>query len=499
MIYPYIYAFLFGSLLPLGYAPFYWIPLIYLGLIGFYCLIYQTPPKLAFYLGFVFGLGYFGVGVSWVYVSIHDYGGNSLWLSSLITLAFIMVLSLFPAFMAFFLQWLTPIRPSLRSIATIASAWTLFEWLRSFIFTGFPWLLLGYSQTDTLLKNFASMIGVYGLSFTILFCGGLTVLTILYMRKKTLLSLLYLSMLFIIGITAYSLKHTTWTQAHTKPISVALVQGNISQTLKWSKPYFLDTIQTYVELSKPHWGVDILVWPESAIPSPNIYVQSLLDELDQKGKKHGTTFITGILEIVDESKNDTLYYNSIFALGEGNGIYRKVHLVPFGEFIPLKSWFQSMIESLGFFMTDFTSGATDQPPIFAQSISIAPFICYEIAYSSALRSQQRMNSHLMLTISNDGWFGNSLAPHQHLQIARMRSLEMERYQLVTTNDGITAIIKPDGSLASIAPSFQDIVLKGDVYAHEGLTPWAIIGNSPLLLLSLMIWLGTFLSYRWPFK
>ena len=273
-----------------------------------------------------------------------------------------------------------------------------------------------------------------------------------------------------------------WLQKSGDAISVSLVQGNIPQQLKWSPDHINKTLQTYTQLTETHWDSDIIVWPEAAIPLPQDMAQDFLNSLDAKAKQHQTTLITGILA---RAQNPNQYYNAMVALGTGEGQYNKRYLVPFGEYVPWQNLLRGLINFLDLPTSHITAGAAKQINIRADDIPIATFICYEIAYSSAL-DNALPQAQLLITISNDAWFGDSLAPAQHVQIAQFRSLQSGRYQLFVTNDGITAIISPQGEVIKQLPQFVSGVLNGEVYAMRGLTPWFKLGEKSILGIILLL-------------
>ncbi len=470
-------SLLAGGLYVLAFAPFQqaWLAFITPALL-LYCWR-NASTKQAFYYGLLFGLGQFGVGTSWVYVSIHYFGHANVPLAALITALFTLVLALYPGLQGLCLR-LFFAKKSLfiQYIIVFPITWLIFEWLRATLLTGFPWLMLGYTQTSTFLNAFAPLIGIYGMTWLVALLNGTLVL---WCSKTTKTIKVAAGLLVGIIITlAWLFYQHTWTQAINTPVSVALIQGNAPQAMKWDADYIQQNIQRYVKSSAQHLDYDVIIWPEAAIPIIAPAAQPLLDQLDQMGKNHHSTIIVGI---PDSNSERTRYYNTLKILGQGRGSYQKRHLVPFGEYIPLRVITNPIMQYFNIPLSNLSPGKTHQAELTAQGIPIAPFICYEIAYPTmALKTVK--NTRLIIVINDDSWFGHSLASSQQIQMAQMRALETGRYLLYASNTGITAIISPQGTTVSSAPEHVFAVLTGKVYAMQGNTPLMRYGYYPLLLL-----------------
>jgi apolipoprotein N-acyltransferase len=305
--------------------------------------------------------------------------------------------------------------------------------------------------------------------------------------KKIKLVIFTLIVIFSILLMAQLLKDVNWTIIEKNiPIKVTVIQGNTPQELKWNADFITKTLNTYQTLTGSHWDSNIIVWPENAIPLPKSYAVDFLQELDNIAKNKQATLITGL---PIEADHDS-YYNSIIALGNGHGEYYKKYLVPFGEYTPLKNLFTKLNSFLGIPMSSFIKGPSKQNNLNIGEIMLAPFICYEIAYTEALLDF-RKKAHILVTISNDSWFGRSIAQSQHLQIARTQSLQTGRYQIISTNDGVSALVNSKGNVIKTIPPFKEGTLTGLVYKTHGLTPWMYVGDDKIMLIFILSFLIMF--------
>jgi len=473
-------AILGGCLLPFAFAPYRHGWLVWPSLL---CLLYSLDhltPKRAVLNGLLFGLCYFGIGVQWLTHSIHIYGHAPLLLAMVITALLVCVLASFTALLSWLMAKLSVTAPLLKSVS-FASGWTLFEIIRSVLFTGFPWLLLGYSQTDTNLSTLAPLIGVYGISFVVCFVGALGYYA-LSQRTHRLRMIIGLGVLLLFILSSHWVaKHHTFVTPYQKPLDLTLVQGSVSQAIKWSPQHSAEIVKQYENLSKNHWQNRVVIWPEAAIPLAKQSIEPWLQQLALTRRTQHSTLITGI-PIFNEQKQ--AFYNSLIALGEFEGRYDKHHLVPFGEYTPLHRLFSWFMRWIDIPMSDEIPGVKNQPLLTLKDIRIAPFICYEIAFSSQVyRHLPRAN--LLLVISDDSWFGHSSAAAQHLQIATMRALETGRPVAFVTNGGLSAVITPQGKLQAVTPAYQSAVIETTVQGYTGQTFLLTLGQPRLLLLLLL--------------
>jgi apolipoprotein N-acyltransferase len=474
-------ALLSGVLLVFAFAPFYQFYLAIVALAILLWILLDTSPKRAGWRGFLFGLGLFGVGASWVYISIHTYGGTPFLIAALITILFVIILSSILALNTYLWRRFFSYNEANTLLLAFPILWVLFEWFRSVIFTGFPWLFLGYSQTHSILSSLAPIGSVYLISFLVALNASLIVFA-LTRPRYWLHSFIGIA---IIWSLAFSFYNVHWTERQSTALKVALVQGNVPQSLKWNPDQAHKTLALYKTVTEKLWDQNIIVWPEAAVPLLKDQAEEYLNNLNQEAGKNHVALILGL----PVSEQDH-YYNAILGLGSAMGIYYKRHLVPFGEYVPLQSWLRGLIGFFDLPMSDFSPGPLQQKPLNLLGFDLATYLCYEVAYLREFLTQFP-NAQLIVTLSNDAWFGDSFAASQQLQMAQMRSLETGRYQLVATDNGITAIIDSKGRITAQLPQFEMGVLKGQVYAMYGSTPLMDLGSGPLLFI---LWVLLALSF-----
>lgn len=484
-----------GALLALAFAPINLYPFAILSPTLLLLSWLNHSPKECFWRGWLYGLGFFGGAISWVFVSIHVHGDTPWPLAFLLTTTFIAVVALYPALQGYLWARFQSPYPTLNMLLIFPISWVLIEWLRSWFVSGFPWVFVGHSQITSPLRGFAPILGVYGVSFIVLLLSACLALWVIQLKRRRLqpfflLNVSLFSLSLLLG--GYFLSKTSWTDLANTNISVSLIQGNIPQSLKWSSQALEDNLNTYKNLTELEWSSQLIVWPESAVPLSREMAQSFLAPLAATAKKNQTTLMLGIPFHTAEPDQ---YYNGILTIGAANGHYFKEQLVPFGEFVPFQQWLRGLIQFFDLPMSDFIPGPSQQAPLrINNDVIVAPFICYEIGFPTLLRDRS-INTNLIVTVTNDAWFGNSFAPAQHVQIAQMASLQTGRYQLFAANDGITAIINPAGEIVARLPQFTQGVLKGEVQAANGITPWMQWGSTPLLISLLGIWVLSLQSRR----
>lgn len=467
------FALILGGLLALAFAPVAFYPLAILCPALLLLLWLNCTPQRAFFIGLFFGIGFFTVGVSWVFISIHVFGQTSIVLSLLITGLFIFILALFLGLQGYFLNHFFPDNTRLKRYLVFPSLWTLSEWIRSWIFTGFPWLLLSTSQVNSPLAGYAPLVGGLGITFLVTLSSALLLSLINKIEKYFLCTLLLLIALWTVG---YGLNFIHWTRTVGKPIQVSLIQANVPQAIKWQPNYIQTSLDDYQQLTQAYWNSRLIIWPEAAIPLLKHNALPFLNQLDSEAKQHGTTIITGI-----PIQQGFQYYNGMLALGVDHAHYYKQRLVIFGEYLPWWiSWAQGLLNLLDIPMSSFSPGPPNQSVFKVANLNLGTFICYEIAYPSLIR-EALPKAQLLLTINDDAWFGHSFALAQHLQIGQFQALVTGRYLLFLSNTGMTAIVNPQGNIQAQLPSFKIRVLTGKVYALSGTTPWVKLGDCPIII------------------
>ncbi|WP_020580898.1 apolipoprotein N-acyltransferase [Endozoicomonas elysicola] len=489
----YLLSLAAGSAMPLGFSPFdLWpVPMLAVGTV--FLLTRTLPVKKATLCGFLFGVGMFGAGTSWIYVSIHEFGAASPMLAGLLTGLFVLGISalmIMPAFLLY--SWLNQRKaeqsksnrlPPWQQALLFSSIWVLFEWVRSWLLTGFPWLLSGYALLDTPFSALAPVIGTYGLSLLMVTTACLLFALVIPAKQKRTPDIIALLISLGCWGLAWPLAHIQWTEK-TGELSFSAIQGNIPQSLKWDPDFIHSTVSTYIGLTEDQWEQELIIWPENAIPLFYNRAQGLMTHLDRQARQNNTTLILG-MPVDDNSGSETRYYNSILSMGDGSGRYDKQKLVPFGEYVPMESMLRGLIDFFNLPMSDFSQGHSEQALIQAGDVKIASYICYEVVYPD-FAAQMAQESGLLITISNDTWFGKSIGPVQHFQIARMRALETGRYMIRATNDGITALIDEKGDVVETIPRFTSGVLSSSAEIREGQTPFMALGSWPVLIIALLM-------------
>ena len=480
-----------GVLVTLSLAPFDLWPAGIISCALYAYLLCTCSVRQGIWRSWLFGLGMFGSGVSWVYVSIDVYGGAGPVLASFLIIVFCAGLSLLfqVSFGWFYVRFVRALPGGM--LVGFPVTWVLAEWLRSWLFTGFPWLYLGYAHIDTPISGWAPVAGVYGLSFICALTG--ICLFLAWRSRQAIACTTYAVIVITLWAGGAVLKPIEWVvKASEKPLEVVIFQPNVPQEHKWDRDWYQPILRQLRTASEPHYGADILVWPEAAIPNFYQRARGFLDPIAQRAATTETTVFTGVPFLAEEGEG---YYNSVVALGQGAGVYHKQHLVPFGEYVPLESVLRGMIAFFDLPMSAFSAGSADQPPLRAGAYRVAPYVCYEVVYPEMVARSAR-NADLLLTVSNDSWFGKSIGPLQHLQMAQMRALENGRYMIRGTNNGVSAIIDHRGRIVARSEQYVETTLKGQVDVMLGNTPFGSFGVTPViagcgitLLLMVLMYLG----------
>ncbi|MFW1676626.1 apolipoprotein N-acyltransferase [Pontibacter sp. JAM-7] len=465
-----------GLLTTLALAPLSWVWLAPLAPLCLYWALRDTSPKQAALLGWLYGCAFFGSGVSWVFVSIYEHSQTPLLIACLLTLLFVTSLALLFAIQGYiWRRWFS------RHVAAFGfiGCWLLLEWLRSWLFTGFPWLYLGYATLDTPLAGWLPLGGVWLASLMITFMGMGIGLACLQRQPAWLL-------LSILPFTSVLLPKQ-WTETAPETLRLALVQPNIPQNDKWQPANRDWILQRYIKLSQSQTDQQLIVWPETAIPAFFSQVVEPLAPLLNHLDEHAVTLLSGMPTMSPDPTQPRGYrvHNSLVLLTGNTGTYHKQRLVPFGEYLPLENWLRGLISFFNLPMSSFALPQQSQTTLQVQGMKLSAAICYEIAYPGLVREMSRQ-ADFLLTVSNDSWFGNSIAPAQHLQIARARAAENGRWLIRGTNNGITALVNPAGKVIAQLPQFEMGVLRGEVQKMRGQTPYQWLGDWPLLAMIVLL-------------
>lgn len=465
-----MFALALGGLLPLAFAPFGLWPLAFLSLTGLFWLWQRSDPRQAFTLGYLFGLGQFGVGVSWIYVSMHLFGEAIAAVAAFITLAFVALMAAFPALAGWLAARIAPKQSLARLLVAMPLSWLVFELLRGIFLGGFPWLNLGASQLASPLAGLGPVLGEYGMSLAV----ALTAAALVTLTRP----LLALPLLAILWGGSAALRTIEWVHPSGEPIAIAIIQGNIEQVRKFDPERFTATLESYRTLTEANRDARLILWPETAIPDLVSQAAPFLIQMQDWARAQGLQIIAGVF---DEDRFGR-YYNALIALPIEGGRYHKRHLVPFGEYLPLRFLIEPFKAFIQVPMSDLTPGADTQPLMRLADDPAGASICYEAALSRQIR-RALPEAAFLINASNDAWFGDSLAPHQHLQIAAVRALETGRWMARATNTGISALIDPHGRVVARTPQFEQAVLRGAITPMQGSTPFVRWGEWPLWLLA----------------
>ncbi len=474
---PLLLALCAGALLPLAFAPFDLWPLAIVSPALLMWLWSDVSPRRAALLGYSYGAGTFIEGTWWLYISIHGFGGAPVWLSVVLILLLVALMASYQALLGWCVARYLPPRGAWRWYAGLPAMWLLTEWLRGWLISGFPWLSLGYSQTDTILAGYAPLLGVYGVSALLLVQSGAL---LAFWQARDRERFVPLTVVVLVWIGGAVLGRVEWTRASAAPVPVAIVQGAIPQDEKWQLDNLEPTKALYRQLNGQTAGARLVVWPEAAVPELANEIVPYLADIQGSSRARGADVLMGAVRRGDNGEDE---YNSILALTTGVAFYDKRHLVPFAEYFPVPAFVRSWLRLMTLPYSDFRAGVEGQPPLLAGGMRVAPSICYEDAFGSAQLALVA-RSELLVNVTNDAWFGHSPARYQHLQISRMRALEAGRFLLRAANDGVSAVIGPRGELAAVAPEFRSAVLRGTVVPRSGLCPYTRTGNWPVILLAL---------------
>lgn len=471
-----ILSLFFGALLPLSFAPYeiVWLQFPLLIFIFLSCL--EQQPSIAFRRGFLFGLGWFVHGIYWLYYSLHVHGGMPVIVTAMTIVLLSAIMALFPAFSLYLTTRFIKTSRLLMLALVYPVSWMIFDWFRGYFLTGFPWVQIGIAHIDTYLIGYAPIIGGLGIGLVVSIMAGLLALSIID-KSKLKIAIPIISLFYVSG---FLLSQIEWTVPTGEPIKVSMIQGNILQTEKWKRENYRPTLQMYRKLIYENWDSDLIILPETALPSFRARVKIYLSSIAEDAKKTNTDVILGIFVRDPESPK---YYNSVITL-DGQ-VYHKRHLVPLGEYFPFRrvlGFFQQWVDIP---MSDISNGEDEQALLKVAGQTIGLSICFEDAFDRSVLLDLP-EATLLINVSNDAWFEDSVQSLQHHQIARMRAVETGRMLLRVTNTGVSSIIDHKGKVLERAPQFEQYVIKATVQGYAGMTLYILWANYLLIISGLLL-------------
>lgn len=479
----FLIAIISGAIGVFSFAPFnlWWVIFISFTILLILIRISKFPKLITF----IWSVAFFSSGLYWVGISVQYFGGLPLWLSSIVVLLLGMYLSIYPTIFSLIVSKFKLYNPI--SIALIFFAT---EWLRGFVLTGFPWLSFGYSQINSPLSSYAALIGEKGIAFIIyLICA---LISSAFFSKKIshkIILIITATVFFIFSEILSNLNYNT--KFSDLKLNSTIVQGNIDQAIKWDINSLNLSLDGYKKLIEQAKNSELFILPESSLPIFENQIEEYLDLLNKISHDKGAKIVAGTTYHSQNGKN----YNSMLLLGDkklDDAIrYNKQHLVPFGEYIPLKSIMQPILNALNIYIDGFdneqiNTNKFEFKTLTDKQLSIVPAICYEIILAADIYQKINENSNILLNISNDAWFSDSIGPWQHLQIAQMRSLEFGISQIRATNTGVSAFIDNKGNIVNIAPQFQALNLNQNLALERLITPYSKLGDKTLYILLIFL-------------
>jgi apolipoprotein N-acyltransferase len=480
-------VFVIGCAMTLAFAPAEWSILAPLLILPLLFVALTVSPKETGAHFFWFGFGLFLTGTYWIYISVHVFGNAAVWIALLLMVGLSWIMAMFLGLVGWLMSRLSHGEPW-RLLFVAPAAWVTVEWIRGWILTGFPWLSQGYGQIDAALAGWAPVLGIYGVSFMLLFGTAAILVLIMTTGKQRLIAAPLIVLPWIVGSGLGAIE---WTEPYGKAIRTTIIQAGVPQDQKWLTSQRQATLDFYrgSTLSVP--DSELIIWPEVAIPALQTQVADYLDIVDGDAKRNGQTILLGILENSTERSTEARIFNSVLMLGtEQRQFYRKRHLVPFGEYFPVPASVREWMKMQNLPYSDLAKGRDVQPLLTtANGTTLSIAVCYEDAFG-AEQLYAFPDADILINVSNDAWFGESVAPYQHLQMARMRALEVGRYSVRSTNTGISAFIGPQGELLQTGKQFEEEIMTADIRPRRGTTVYADVGNWPILGLCVTI-LGFF--------
>ena len=482
-----------GAITTLAFAPFDFSPLVFFTLAVAFYFWNKLPLKQATLSAWLFSFGLQCTGVSWIYHSVHTHGDAPAVFAVLLVVLLCCYLSLYAALAVYLVNRFLPDKTVLRLLLFYPAAWLVFEWLQGSVMTGFSWMQLGYTQIDFPLSGFAPVLGNHAISGLIALCAGVLLLLISFGTKiQTKNRVALIMSVVVLWVGGSLLKTIDWTYAEGETIRVSMVQGNIAQQDKWKQHMKQPTLNLYRELSLGQEDVDLIIWPETAVPDYWYRVVLYIKQLRVDMKQKDIDLLLGIFVKNDENR----LLNSVMNI---NGdVYNKRHLVPLGEYIPLRFLIEFFNRFVNIPMSDIASGDDEQPLLNAAGVPLGISICFEEAFSRDVL-KDLPEAKILVNVSNDAWFEDSHESHQHHAIARMRALEAGRYMMRSTNTGITSFIGPHGEVIKQLPQFIVGVLKSEVQPMSGSTPFVRWGDKLIVTICSLLLLGFWFKHRGQVK
>ena len=462
-----------GGLATLGFAPYNLVPITLVAVLGLVALWRGHGPLRCAWRGFVFASVHFATGVYWIYVAMHDHAGVPAAIAVVAVVGLAAYMALYPALAGVAAGLMRRLPLTLWALLAVPAAWTLGEWLRGWVFTGFDWLALGYLGTEIPVNGLAPIVGVHGLSFLVMAAAG--TLYMLYTGRAPA-RLVALLLILATPVLLWCLPPAVhWTHPVGQPMQAAIIQGNTQQSEKWDPATLAPTMGAYERMTEAS-RADLVVWPEVAIPALAQRVATPLRRISRQAAAQDQLVLAGLLRLDGDGQR---YYNSLIALGAGRGEYHKRHLVPFGEYVPGPKWLGQLLDGMGAPIGGLAIGERVQPLFYKGDIAFGASICFEDVFSRNILTEMP-RANVLVNVTNDAWFAGSNGPPQHLQIARMRAAEMGRPMVRAANTGISANIDFTGRVFAQTPENVRTRLTGQVTPREGVTPFVRFGETPVV-------------------
>ena len=487
-----VFCFGLGCLFTASFEPAGLWPLAPALLLPFLYVCLTMPGRAAAQHGFCFGLGLFLCGTYWIYLSVTGPGQGAWWIGALLVILLTLIMATYLGGVAWLINRFSRDQPW-RLLLIAPVSWTLVEWLRGWLFSGFPWMSLGYAQIDTALAGWAPVLGVYGVSMLLVFSSAAALVAIVRHGRQRWFAL---GLLLLPWLGGAALTQVAWTAVSGPSIRTTVLQAGVGQERKWLPEEREPTKEFYSAATRSATGSQLVVWPEVAIPSVTDREEQYIAALHGIAMRNQQAIIFGILEREFLADGGANIYNSVLLIeNTTRQVYRKRHLVPFGEYFPVPAAVREWLRMMNLPFSDITPGADTQELLtLADGTKLAVAICYEDSYGAEMLPALPEAS-MLINVSNDGWFGDSIAPHQHLQIARMRSLETGRFTVRATNTGVSAFIDATGRLLQSGAQFEAVQMTADIEPRSGSTPYTRYGNWPVISLCLLVLAAFWLRSR----